>query len=81
MQAKSRHAHLGSLGHYVRLGEETSARITAEHDPAALAERAHPDLVTPHPARTPLTCGLPLSGLLGLPPFGCWPGVACRCGR
>ncbi|MEU6040307.1 hypothetical protein ABZ801_33365 [Actinomadura sp. NPDC047616] len=35
LQAKSRHAHLGSLGHYVRLGEETSARITAEHDPAA----------------------------------------------
>jgi integrase len=35
LQAKSRHTHLASLGHYVRLGEETSARITAEHDPAA----------------------------------------------
>jgi site-specific recombinase XerD len=35
LQAKSRHAHLGSLGVYVKLGEETSARITAEHDPAA----------------------------------------------
>ncbi|MFI6180193.1 tyrosine-type recombinase/integrase [Nonomuraea sp. NPDC051191] len=35
LQAKSRHQHLGSLGRYVRLGEETSARITAEHDPAA----------------------------------------------
>ncbi|MFF4621868.1 tyrosine-type recombinase/integrase [Nonomuraea jabiensis] len=35
LQAKSRHQHLSSLGHYVRLGEETSARITAEHDPAA----------------------------------------------
>jgi integrase len=35
LQAKSRHQHLASLGHYVRLGEETSARVTAEHDPAA----------------------------------------------
>ena len=35
LQAKSRHQHLGSLGFYVHLGEQTSARITAEHDPAA----------------------------------------------
>ncbi|WP_245646944.1 site-specific integrase [Microtetraspora niveoalba] len=35
LQAKSRHQHLSSLGRCVRLGEETSARITAEHDPAA----------------------------------------------
>ena len=35
LQAKSRHHHLGSLGFYIKLGEETSARITAEHDPAA----------------------------------------------
>lgn len=35
LQAQSRHQHLASLGRYVRLGEETSARITAEHDPAA----------------------------------------------
>jgi hypothetical protein len=35
LQAKSRHQQLVSLGLYVRLGEETSARITAEHDPAA----------------------------------------------
>lgn len=35
LQAESRHQHLASLGHYVRLGEETSARVTAEHDPAA----------------------------------------------
>ncbi|WP_425565257.1 tyrosine-type recombinase/integrase [Nonomuraea bangladeshensis] len=35
LQAKSRHQHLFSLGYYLRLGEETSARITAEHDPAA----------------------------------------------
>ncbi|MEW1836893.1 hypothetical protein AB0392_02890 [Nonomuraea angiospora] len=35
LQAKSRHQHLASLGRYVRLGEVTSARITAEHDPAA----------------------------------------------
>ncbi|MFC0866274.1 hypothetical protein ACFHYQ_28665 [Sphaerimonospora cavernae] len=35
LQAKSRHQHLASLGRYVRLGEETSARITAEHDLAA----------------------------------------------
>lgn len=34
-QARSRHAHLGSLGFHVRLGEETSARLTAEHDSAA----------------------------------------------
>ncbi|WP_084774127.1 tyrosine-type recombinase/integrase [Nonomuraea candida] len=35
LQAKSRHQHLSSLGRYVRLGDETAARITAEHDPAA----------------------------------------------
>ncbi|GAA3622924.1 site-specific integrase [Nonomuraea rosea] len=35
LQAKSRHQSLSSLGRYIRLGEETSARITAEHDPAA----------------------------------------------
>lgn len=34
LQAKSRHQHLASLGRYVRLGEETSARVTAEADPA-----------------------------------------------
>ncbi|GAA4069468.1 hypothetical protein [Actinomadura miaoliensis] len=28
------HTYLGGLGFYVRLGEETDARITAEHDPA-----------------------------------------------
>ncbi|MEV1248702.1 hypothetical protein ACIBO2_56780 [Nonomuraea sp. NPDC050022] len=33
LQAKSRHLHLASLGRYVQLGEETSARITAEADP------------------------------------------------
>jgi integrase len=32
LQAKSRHKHLGTLGHYVKLGEETSARVTAEND-------------------------------------------------
>jgi len=32
LQAKSRHRHLATLGIYVRLGEETSARITAEND-------------------------------------------------
>ncbi|MFB9881788.1 tyrosine-type recombinase/integrase [Planobispora siamensis] len=32
LQAKSRHRHLTTLGIYVRLGEETSARITAEND-------------------------------------------------
>jgi site-specific recombinase XerD len=32
LQAKSRHRHLGTLGMYVQLGEETSARITAEND-------------------------------------------------
>ncbi|GAA2636474.1 tyrosine-type recombinase/integrase [Actinomadura fulvescens] len=30
LQAKSRHAHLASLGAYVRLGEHTSARVTAD---------------------------------------------------
>ena len=34
-QVKSRHKHLATLGHYVRLGEETSARITADNDPLA----------------------------------------------
>ncbi len=34
-QAKSRHLHLANLGRYVRLGEQTSAAITAEHDPHA----------------------------------------------
>ncbi|KIH96705.1 plasmid multimer resolution protein pmrA [Streptomonospora alba] len=33
LQAKSRHQHLATLGKYVRLGEETAAAITAEHDP------------------------------------------------
>lgn len=31
LQAKSRHRHLATLGIYVQLGEETSARITAEN--------------------------------------------------
>jgi integrase len=35
LQAKSRHQHLASLGRYVRLGEQVSARVTAEADPAA----------------------------------------------
>ncbi|KAB1922363.1 tyrosine-type recombinase/integrase [Micromonospora sp. ALFpr18c] len=34
LQAKSRHRHLATLGIYVQLGEETSARITAENDGA-----------------------------------------------
>src|SRR5689334_9743782 len=32
---KSRHQHLAGLGTYVRLGEATSARVTADTDPAA----------------------------------------------
>ena len=40
LQAKCRHSHLGSLGFYGRLREETSARITAENDPAA-RRRSH----------------------------------------
>jgi site-specific recombinase XerD len=35
LQAKSRHAHLASLGAYVKLGAETAAKVTAETDPAA----------------------------------------------
>jgi site-specific recombinase XerC len=35
LQAKSRHLHLGSLGRYVQLGEQTSAQVTADTDPAA----------------------------------------------
>ncbi|GAA0420698.1 hypothetical protein Acor_83290 [Acrocarpospora corrugata] len=35
LQAKSRHQHLASLGHYVRLSDETAARVTAEADPDA----------------------------------------------
>jgi len=34
LQAKSRHQHLASLGVCVRLGAETAARVTAEHNPA-----------------------------------------------
>ncbi|WP_150236379.1 tyrosine-type recombinase/integrase [Nocardiopsis quinghaiensis] len=41
LQAKSRHAHLATLGKYVRLGEETSARITAEHDPHNRRSQRH----------------------------------------
>jgi integrase len=39
LQAKSRHKNLGTLGQYVKLGEETSARITAEADPEARRRR------------------------------------------
>jgi integrase/recombinase XerC len=39
LQAKSRHAHLASLGAYVRLGAETAAKVTAETDPAARRRR------------------------------------------
>ena len=35
LQAESRHLHLGSLGRYVQLGEQTSAQVTADADPAA----------------------------------------------
>lgn len=35
LQAKSRHLHLGSLGRYVQLGEQTSAQVTADADAAA----------------------------------------------
>lgn len=35
LQAKSRHLHLGSLDRYVQLGEQTSAQVTADADPAA----------------------------------------------
>jgi hypothetical protein len=40
LQAKSRHQHLASLGRYVRLGEQTSARVTAEADPASAWSRS-----------------------------------------
>ena len=33
--SKSRHLHLGSLGRYVQLGEQTSAQVTADAGPAA----------------------------------------------
>ncbi|MFE9913625.1 hypothetical protein ACFYPG_00595 [Micromonospora sp. NPDC005553] len=32
LRAQSRRRHLAALGIYIRLGEETSARITAEND-------------------------------------------------
>ncbi|MGN9847047.1 hypothetical protein ACTMTI_54085 [Nonomuraea sp. H19] len=60
LQAKSRHPHPASLGRYVRLGEETSARVTAEADPSSAAASAElkpqPDDLTrsrdrPHPQR------------------------------
>jgi hypothetical protein len=34
LQPKSRHLHLGSLGRYVQLGEQTAAQVTADADPA-----------------------------------------------
>ncbi|NRQ40562.1 hypothetical protein HII36_53465 [Nonomuraea sp. NN258] len=40
LQAESRHQHLSSLGRCMRLGEETAARITAEHDPANRRRRS-----------------------------------------
>jgi hypothetical protein len=33
LPAKSRHLHLGSLGRYVQLGEQTSAQVTATQTP------------------------------------------------
>ncbi|WP_371778721.1 hypothetical protein [Streptosporangium subroseum] len=39
LQAKSRHLHLGSLGRYVQLGEQTSAQVTADADPAGPTNR------------------------------------------
>ncbi|XVQ15453.1 tyrosine-type recombinase/integrase [Spirillospora sp. CA-255316] len=42
LQAKSRHLHLASLGRYVRLGEETSAAVTADADPHARRRRGSP---------------------------------------
>ncbi|WP_162641152.1 hypothetical protein [Streptosporangium sp. 'caverna'] len=38
MSCKGRHKYLASLGRYVRLGEETSARVTAEADPVQRRE-------------------------------------------
>ncbi|MEU4411306.1 tyrosine-type recombinase/integrase [Streptosporangium sp. NPDC023963] len=35
LQAKSRHQHLAGLGRYVQLGEQISAQVTADTDPAA----------------------------------------------
>ena len=42
LQAKSRHQHLASLGRYVQLGEQTSAQVTADADPAARRKPADP---------------------------------------
>ncbi|MDP9843390.1 site-specific integrase [Streptosporangium lutulentum] len=39
LQAKSRHLHLGSLGRYVQLGEQTSAQVTADADADSAARR------------------------------------------
>ncbi|GAA0933622.1 hypothetical protein [Nonomuraea longicatena] len=39
LQVKSRHQHLAGLGRYIHLGEETSARLTTEADPAARRKR------------------------------------------
>ncbi len=35
LEAKFRHLHLSGLGRYVQLGEQTSAQVTADADPAA----------------------------------------------
>jgi hypothetical protein len=48
VRAKSRHLHLGSPGRYIQLGEQASAQVTADADPAALADQAR---ITPHHRR------------------------------
>jgi hypothetical protein len=48
LQAKSRHLHLGSLGRYVQLGEQTSAQVTADADPQDDAGLAGQARTTPH---------------------------------
>jgi hypothetical protein len=53
LQAKSCRQHLASLGRYIRLGEETSARITAEHDPANRRRRPADRCTIPPQASAP----------------------------
>jgi integrase len=75
LQAKSRHLHLGSLGRYVQLGEQTSAQVTADADPqhdAGLADQAPNNTTSPQISGgfvgfSAIATGTPASGAVTWP--------------
>ena len=79
LQAKSRHQHLASLGRYIQLGEQTSAQVTADADPAAAVNLADP-MTGGHPHRTVLVDADRIHGRRHLPaPFAARPAEGSRC--